>query len=193
MGIMNKVLGPNVSLVVAVTFLTQILPFGKAAFAFPPSEIRPLATVSTLSQGKRRVEANGIFLAQSDGWEPLNKAGSGSSKIAPSKTTGEWAPIRNESPVATPLNPSKSAEGLIGNNGGIVADAALGVQVAIGPESLINPTRITISPVEASPPLLETPPPEGIRIIQGPTFDLGPSGLVFKKPVQVSVSPSLQF
>ncbi len=196
MGIMNKFLTPNVSLVVAVTFLTQILPFGKAAFAFPASEptTPPLASVSPSSQGKRLVEANGIFLARSEGWEPLNKAGSRSSKIAPSrKTNGEWAPIRNESPVATPLTPSKSAEGLVGNNGGIVADAALGVQVTIGPESLTKSTRITISPVKASPPLLETPPPEGIRIIEGPTFDLGPSGLLFQKPVQVSVNPSLQF
>ena len=196
MGIMHRFLSQNVSLVVAVTFLTQLLPFGNAAFAFPsqqPASPSP-ALVSPSFQGKGLVESNGLFLVQSDGWEPLNKAGSRSSKIAPSReTNGEWAPIRNESPVATSLNPSKSAEGLVGNNGGIVADPALGVQVTIGPESLTKSTRITISRVKASPPLLETPPPEGIRIIEGPTFDLGPSGLLFQKPVQVSVSPSLQF
>lgn len=206
MGIMHKALSPNVSLVVAVTFLTQILPFGNAAFAFPSWQPTSpsLALVSPWCQGKGLVESNGIFLARSEGWESLNKADSDNSKTAPSNNqqgenglfrerTEEWKPIRNESSITKPSTISQSAKGLIGTKGGTVEDAALGVQVTIGPGSLSEFTPITISSVEASPPLLESPAPEGIRIIRGPTFDFGPSGLFFKKPVQVTVSPSPQF
>jgi len=203
---MHKILSPNISLVVAVIFLTQILPFGNAPLAFSASEptIPPLALVFPSCQGKRPVEANGIYLARSEGWESLNQADSEKNRTAPSSNqdgwkplfkekSEEWAPIRNESPVNSPLTPSKSAEGFIGSSGGIVENDVLGVQVDIGPKSLTKSTRITISPVKAPQPFLEGPAPEGVRIMEGPTFDLGPSGLAFQKPVQVSVSPSEQF
>jgi len=206
MGIMNKVLSQNVSLVVAVAFLTQILPFGNAAFAFPSRQPTspPLASVSPSCQGKRPVEATGLSLARSEGWGSLNEEDSDNGKMPPGdgqkgneelirEGRDEWKPIREEGPVVKPPTPSESTQGLIGTKGGTVEDAALGVQVSIGPGNLSESTRITISPIESSPPLMEVPLPKGVTLVQGSVFDLGPTGLVFQKPIQVTVKPSPEF
>jgi len=113
MGIMNKVASPNISLAMAVAFLTQIFPFGNTVFAFPSWQpiSPPLASVSPSYQGKRPVEARGLFLARSEGWGSLNEEDSDNGKM-PLGTgqkgseepirdrQGKWEPIGGQVPSA---------------------------------------------------------------------------------------------
>jgi len=124
MGIMNKAVSANVSLAVAVAFLTQILPFGNTVFAFPSWQPTspPLASVSPSCQGKRPVEARGLFLARSEGWGSLNEEDSDNGKMPPGTgqkgseelirgRQGEWEPIGGQVPsVGKPLSPQKTTQ-----------------------------------------------------------------------------------
>jgi len=110
MGIMNKVVSPNVTLVVAVAFLTQLLPFGNLTFALQYGQIKspPPASVSSSHPSKRSSESIRLILASSETWQSLSEEGTDQERLPPrSDQAGDetlfkeesqrWKPVGDES------------------------------------------------------------------------------------------------